>query len=324
MTPPAPSRPLAEARAWDTDDPPRGLLRRALTSGARLLGRARQPPRAAPAAAPLPQAGAPPAGLPPAEAPPRADIAALRRAWADRLWGKGLALPGGTAEVVRLATLLPLTPAHTLLLAGLGARVAGEVVAGARGCFVSAHDLLPPPASPETRGAARRVSAAAFEVGAPGFRPGYHHHAMLLEPFRAGGCPSALLVAAAAALRQGGELVLLDLVARDDALPGAAGRWIAAEGRASPPAEAAVEEALAAAGFVVNVVEDAAPRHRQAVLHGWAAVLDALRAEGGRPATAEAAALVAEAEAWLLRLRLLAEGRLRLVRWHASLARRAG
>jgi hypothetical protein len=46
-----------------------------------------------------------------------------------------------------------------------------------------------------------------------------------------------------------------------------------------------------------------------------------MRGAPDRPSPAAAADLVAEAEAWLLRLRLLRDGRLRLLRWHASLAR---
>lgn len=311
---------MAEARPWGAADPQHGLIRRAIASGARLLRAAAAPTRPSQDATLPPPAAAEPAS----PAPPRPGTAELRRAWTDRLWGEGLPLPGGAAEVVRLATLLPLGPSHTLLLAGLGARMAGEAVAAARGCFVAAHDLLPGPDAPARGGARRRVTSAAFAAAAPGFRSGYHHHAMLLEPFREGGCPAALLGATAAAMRQGGELVLLDLVSRDGAAAGPARRWLAAEGRPGPPAETAVPDALAAAGFVVNVVEDAAPRHRRAVMEGWAAVLDVLRAEATRPAPAEAAALVAEAEAWLLRLHLLNEGRLRLLRWHATLARRAG
>ena len=58
------------------------------------------------------------------------------------------------------------------------------------------------------------------------------------------------------------------------------------------------------------------------MLLGWTTVLETLRAEAARPSPQAAAALVAEAEAWLLRLRLLRDGRLRLLRWHASLVRR--
>lgn len=315
-SPPPP--PTAEARPWGPQD---GLLRRAVATGARLLRPAGSspPPASRPAAAPTPP---PAADASPSPGSP--GLMAQRRAWADRLWGEALPVPGGAAEVLRLATLLPLAPEHTLLLAGLGARVAGEVVAGARGCFVSAHDILPLPAAAGRHGTTRRVTAARFAPAEAGFRTGYHQHALLLEPFRAGGTPAGLIRATAAALRRGGQLVLLELVAPADQRVAAEARWLTSEMRAAPPAEAAVTAALAAAGFEVHVLEDAAPRHRRAVLDGWSALLAALRAEPRPPAPPEAAALVAEAEAWLLRLRLLRDGRLRLLRWHASLARPPG
>jgi len=229
-----------------------------------------------------------------------------------------MALPGGAAEVLRLSALLPLAPEATLLLAGGSAQASGAIVNVARGCFVAAFD----PEAPAAGAAAPRrskVKAAPFDAAAPGFRPRYHHHALLLEPFRAGGTPGALLEATAAALRPGGQVVLLDLVARGAAAGAWEDRWLAAEGRsAPPPPEAEMPEALRRAGLEVHVVEDAGLRHRKAVLEGWKALLGSLAADAARPSAAAAAALVAEAEAWLLRLRLMQDGRLRLLRWHAS------
>ncbi|MEO3472273.1 hypothetical protein AAFN86_10430 [Roseomonas sp. CAU 1739] len=305
----------AEARPWGAQD---GLLRRVVATGARLLGGADQA-SPGPGSVVVPPLAADLAPPPAADIPPNPAIA--RAAWADRLWGDGMAIPGGAEEVLRLAALLPLTPAHTVLLAGLGARAAGGVVAGARGCFVSAHEVDLVPAPPGRRALSRRVTAATLSPGAPSFRAAYHQHALLLEPFRAGGAPERLLRATAAALRDGGEVVLLDLVAsgRD-----ADARWLAAEARQSPPPEAAMPEALEKAGFRIHVVEDAGARQQRAVMLGWITLLEALRMEPARPTPQAAAALVAEAEAWLLRLRLLRDGRLRLLRWHASLVRRPG
>lgn len=290
-----------------------GLLRRTLAGGARWfgVGRAAEPAPAVPramadAVAPEPAAAAPP-GPPP-----------NRSLWADRLWGEGLALPGGATEVLRLASLLPLRPEMTLLLAGGGARAAGSIVSGARGCFVAACEPGAPPA--ERRGRSK-VTAAPFDPAEPAFRRGYHHHALLLEPFRAGGGPDSLLTAAALGLRPGAQLVLLDLVARGGAAGPWETRWLAAEGRAPPPPEAAVPAALQRAGFEIHVVEDAGTRHRAAVLEAWRSLMAALRAEMARPPAGHAGTLVAEAEAWLLRLRLMQEGRLSLLRWHASVAR---
>jgi hypothetical protein len=235
-----------------------------------------------------------------------------------------MALPGGATEVLRLAALLPLAPEATLLLAGRAAHASGAVITGARGCFVAAFDPDPPaPGQPQPKRG--KVTAAPFDAGAPAFRPRFHHHAMLLEPLRRGGTPAGLVSAAAAALRPGGQAVLLDIVARGAPAGRAEDRWLLAEGRDTPPpSEAAMTDALNGAGFQVHVVEDAGPRHRAAVLQGWRALLGALALEQGRPGAPAAAALVAEAEAWLLRLRLMQDGRLRLLRWHASVPGGAG
>jgi hypothetical protein len=315
----------AEARPWTEQGA--GLLRRTLSDGARLL----RPGAGAPKAAPPAIAAAPPADAPSADAS-SADVASARPGpapfprflWSDRLWGEGMRLPGGATEVLRLASLLPLAPEVTLLLAGAAARASGAIVTGARGCFVAAFDADPPrPGQAATRRA--KLTAEPFDAGAPAFRPRYHHHALLLEPFRSGGTPDGLLEAAAAALRPGGQVVLLDLVARGAPAGPWEERWLAAEGRvAAPPPEAAVPEALRRAGFDVHVVEDAGQRHRKAAMQGWQGLLAAIADGGARPAAPAAAALVAEAEAWLLRLRLLQEGRLRLLRWHASMPARAG
>lgn len=298
------------ARPWAAED---SLLRRVVATGARLLRTGDAAPRAPPAQAPLsPSVEAPTVPKP----DPEILRAKARAAWSDRLWGDGMALPGGAEEVLRLAALLPLTAADTLLVAGQGAQAAGAVVAGARGCFVAAHDLRD---APGRRVLPKRVTASTLLPDAPGFRAAYHQHALLLEPFRQGGAPDRLLRASAGALRDGGELVVLDLVACDQH---ADVRWLTAEGRRPPPAESAMPDALEKSGFRVHVVEDAGARHQRAVLLGWSAVLEALGDGAARPGPLVAGALVSEAEAWLLRLRLLRDGRIRLLRWHATLVRR--
>ena len=155
----------------------------------------------------------------------------------------------------------------------------------------------------------------------PAFRAAYHHHALALEPLRAGSDPARLMAALAGAMKPGGQLVLLDLVADTRAAGGGFARWMALEGRTRPPPFPAVlEAAIAAAGFTLHVAEDAGARHNMATLGAWEGLLAGLRGEA-RPPAAALARLVAEAELWLLRQRLLAGGTLRLFRWHASLIR---
>jgi hypothetical protein len=245
-------------------------------------------------------------------------------AWSDRLWGEGFVLPGGVAEINRLSGLLPLSPTTTLLLLGQDAGGAARSIAQRRSAWVAAHQhepLLAERMTARLRPLGRRVQVQPWDPAAPSFRPGYHHHALALEPLRAGADPARLLAALAAALKPGGQFVLLDLVAGTAAGDPALARWMALEGRtAPPPGHAALEATLAAAGFVLHVAEDAGPRHNAATLEAWVALLDGLRNQA-RPSAAALASLVAEAELWLLRQRLLGSGALRLFRWHATLAR---
>lgn len=229
-----------------------------------------------------------------------------------------MALPGGSAEILRLAALLPLTPETTLLVAGAGARSAGALVSGARGCFASTFEAGPVP--PPRQAGRGKVTSETLLPDAPAFRRAYHHHALLLEPFRAGGTPETFLAAIAAALRPGGQIVLLDLVAGDTTAGMA--RWLAAEGRSQPPpGQHDLPAAMARAGFTIHVMEDVGARQRQAVMEGWQALTGAMRDRHEHPGPADAAALVREAEAWLLRLRLMESGACRLLRWHATVTR---
>lgn len=268
----------------------------------------------------IPRGVATSARLPGVGSPPAAATVS-RDLWTDRLWGAGLSVPGGAEELLRLASLLPLTPQVTLLLVG-GGTAAGSTLAEARGCYVSAFW---PEAAPMPPPKLRKVTAGRLDPAAPAFRAGYHNHAMLLDSTRSGALPDAMLRATAAALKPGGQVVVVDLVAGGQPAGPAEARWIAAEGRAAaPPSEAAMPAALRRNGFDLHVVQDAGPRHRQVVIQAWAALIGGLAHPAARPDAPAARALVAEAEAWLLRLRLLRQGRLRLLRWHATLARRPG
>lgn len=254
-----------------------------------------------------------------------ARMAAARAAWNDGLWGDGYLMPGGELEIGRLTAPLPLSPANTLLLLGRDAGGAAAAVARQRGAWIAAHQH--DPACGERMAArvaplGRRVEVKPWRPEAPAFRPNFHAHALALEPLRAlpAADPAALLAALATGLKASGQLVLVELVAGPAAARHAPAleRWMALEERgAAPPPAAVIEAALRSAGFRPHVVENLATRHLNAVIDGWVGLLDGLRAE--RPQGAAAAALVEEAECWLLRHRLLGAGAISLMRWHATL-----
>jgi hypothetical protein len=126
-----------------------------------------------------------------------------------------------------------------------------------------------------------------------------------------------VLAAITGALKPHGQLVLVELVGQEAVSPDdTLIAWAQAECRKTDlPTEAAITRMLGRLGYEVRVVEDQSDRHAGLVLAGWNAVLRDL--SQARPTPRQAAALVAEAERWLLRLRLMRQGRLRLLRWHA-------
>ena len=279
------------------------------------------------AAPPAPAAAAPVRVAPAAEAHPRTHPCTPwpreRIALADALWGEGFGLPGGEVETLRLTRTLGPSPAHSLLLVGGGAGGAACAITREFGAWVAALEN-----EPELVDAAhlliaraqlgRKVSMAPWEPDRPAFETRKYHHCVALEPL-IGIQAEPILDGLARALKPSGQLVLTDLVAEgkpDPAHPALA-RWAALERRdpARLHASAAVTRMLGRVGMDVRIAEDISERHIGQVVQGWRTVVRDLG--GARPDRASAARLVAEAERWLLRWRLVKEGRLRMMRWHA-------
>lgn len=268
-----------------------------------------------------PGAPAMPGDSAPLEAAPAVAVDA-RAGWSERLWGSGFTLPGGEAEALRLAHLLPLSPATTLLLVGRDRGGVAACLAERRGAWIATHThqkAVATAMAPLLARHGRRVEVQPWTPATPSFRPRYHHHALALEPLQSGAAPGPFCRALAEGLRPGAQLVLVEVVAIGAGAPGLE-RWLRLDGRAAPPpSRAVVETALAEAGFTLHVTESLGMRQADAATRAWLRLLAGLR-EGGRPPTAaEAGALVAEAEAWLLHHRLLSQGAIAVLRWHASL-----
>ena len=285
-----------------------------LASVTGLFRRPRTPPSAAEARR---AERAPPAPLAvPAEAPARLDWPVERMTVADALWGPGFTLPGGEAEVLRLAAPLGLSAACSVLLVGCGAGGPARCLAERLETWVDGFEHDPALLAVAKRrcaaaGLGRRTRIEAWDPAAPRFPARASHHALALEPLRHG-TAALVLPAIAAALRPGGNLVLIETVA-EAAAPLA--DWLRAERREPPPTAAAVTRALEGLGFDVRVVEDMTERHVQLTVRGWRALVEAMGEE--RPTPARAAPVVREAERWLRRARLMRSGQVRLMRWHA-------
>ena len=265
-------------------------------------------------------------------APPLARAARwtpARIAIADELWGDGLVCPGGEEEVLRLAVPLNLSAASSVLLLGAAGGGSARAVAGGLGAWVSGHEADPALAAlaavrlPRAgKVVAKRATVVAWDPQAPVFRRRAFNHALALEALR--GVPGRpvpvpeLLCALAGALRPGGQLVMVDLVATarlepEDPLVRS---WAEVEGRAPDmPTEAGLSAALTELGFDVRVVEDISARHMRLAVQSWKRLVRTLAEV--RPDRLRAAAVVAEAEVWMRRLKLIHAGQLRAVRWHA-------
>ncbi len=261
---------------------------------------------------------------PPAEATPNSNAVwtAERIEVAAQLWGEGFVFPGGEEETMRLAGPLGLSAASSLLLLGCGPGGPARSIATRLGVWVSGFEadlhLAAAGAMLCTRaGLGRRAQVEIWDPAHPRFAHRYYHHGMLLDAIRSS-APEAVLGALVLSLRQGGQVTMAQTVVEAPlnlADPNVI-RWAELEHRSPDlPTEAAISRILARLGFEVRVVEDISERHTMQALRGWRTAVRALRTD--KPAPARAALLVQEAELWLLRIRLIRSGQLRLVRWHA-------
>lgn len=245
----------------------------------------------------------------------------------EQLWGEGFLFPGGHDEALRLARPLGLSSAASLLLVGAGSGGPSRSIASQLGVWVSGFEADPDLAAlameRSTRARlGRRAQVEMWYPQSPAFRAQSFHHALAIEPMREAR-PEPLLAAIGDALKPGGQFVLVDAVADEPLDPACptVRAWCRLEHRSPElPSERAIARMLGRLGFEVRVAEDITDRHVRMALLGWR---DAVRAlEGSRLGPARGAGLVAEAELWLTRLKLMREGRVRLLRWHAFGSRR--
>lgn len=229
-----------------------------------------------------------------------------RLAQAEALWGDGFIGPGGADEIKRLTASFGLSAAHSLLLVGAGPGGAARAVAADLGVWVSARESDPDLAEIAARrlqraGAAlaKRATVAVWHPATPDFGTAAFHHALALNVVSSPG-RDAVLAALVRAVKPGGHIMVVQ------ALDPASGE------------REAIVATITRLGCDLRVVEDETARHARQVLQGWKLLVRELR--GARPDPAQAASLVAEAEYWLLRLRRIREGRLKLMRWSAIVA----
>lgn len=253
----------------------------------------------------------------------RVDWPASRVALANRLWGAGFTFPGGEIETLRLVRPLGAASASSLLLVGIGSGGPAAAITRNFGAWVTGldHDPALLAAARGFIGKAqltKKIRIAEWNPREPAFAPNSHHHCLALTPLH-GAQPEPILDGLARALRPGGQMVMTELTADTPLNPNdpVVARWAALE-RCDPegllPA-VSITRMLGRVGLDVRVAEDISSRHLEQAMLGWRVLLRDLH--GAKPPRQEAAQMVAEAELWLLRRRLIRDGRLRLMRWHA-------
>lgn len=291
-------------------------------SFAKLFGRA--PPAlvasaALEASAPTPQAGtaAPRKPSPPSEWP------AQRLAVTDQLWGPGFITPGGELEILRLIRPLSLSGASSLLLIGGGSGGPASLVVRNTGTWVTGMEtdlslVAASQALAKRASLGRKAVIKLWNPRKPDFAAKTYHHCVALEPLH-GAPPEPILNGLEKALKPGGHLVMTELTApeplavRDRTVR----RWAKLENRDPEKLVPAVgvTRMLKRVGLDVRVAEDTSQRHLDHAMVGWRVLVNDL--EDNKPSPMTAAFMVAEAERWLLRRRLMLEGKLRMMRWHA-------
>jgi hypothetical protein len=292
--------------------------------------------RRSPASGPAPGGEAVlPAAVGAARATPRREGAATPLRWtparltaAQTLWGEGFLGPPGAAEVQHLAAPLGLDGSRSVLLLAESAGGPGATLAAGFGARVAAFEADPALAKAalahvQERKLTERVTVQGWNPQSPALPHGAAHHALALEPLArmasAEVGAAVLFAGIAGALHRGGQMVLMELVRTPGPPDAGLLAWQESAGRRRSPARAAsIEAAIAASGFDLRIAEDITERHVQAALRGWREL--AARLRSARPGNAALATLVGEAEQWLLRVRLLQSGQLRLMRWHAVVA----
>jgi SAM-dependent methyltransferase len=268
-------------------------------------------------AAPAPAAAAAPGAARPAGISLEDRLAVL-----TALWGEGFVGPGGEEEALRLAKPLGLSASHSLLHLGAGLGGGTRAIAKTSGAYVTGYELDAALAQAATAaatkaGMAKRAAVQPLDAKLPAFRSGYFHHALAQESLWPLEDKQPVLGSLVQAVKLGGQLMLTDLVRTDgDADDAAWTAWSVLE--RSPPhlgTEKSIGKAMLSMGLDIRIVEDVTQRHVNQALVAWMNRVTLLRR--ARPSPRQAALLVKEAELWLRRCRLMQEGRMRMLRWHA-------
>ena len=259
------------------------------------------------------------------EAQPPTSWPAARLALTNQLWGPGFTFPGGEVETLRLVRPLGTTAAASLLIVGVGSGGPASAVTRNLGTWVTGIDcdssLIAAARGLISRAQlGKKVSIEAWDPVNPSLASKSHHHCLAMLPLN-GQRPEPILTGLAKALKPGGQLVMTELTAKVplDLNDATVKRWAKLE-RRSPAgviSGVAITRMLGRVGLDVRIAEDITDRHLEDMVLGWRLMLRDLEEQEQKPSRQHAALLVAEAELWLMRWRLMKQGHLKMMRWHA-------
>ena len=248
-----------------------------------------------------------------------------RLALTNQLWGHGFIFPGGEVETLRLVRPLGTTAAASLLIIGVGSGGPASAVTRNLGTWVTGMDCDPSLVA-ASRGLisraqlGKKVLIETWDPANPLLAAKAHHHCLAMLPLN-GQRPEPILTSLAKALKPGGQLVMTELTAKVplDLNDATVKRWASLERRnpAGVISGVAITRMLGRVGLDVRIAEDITNRHLEDMVLGWRLMLRDLEEQEHKPNRQQAALMVAEAELWLMRWRLMQRGQLKMMRWHA-------
>ena len=135
----------------------------------------------------------------------------------NALWGPGYLFPGGEIETLRMAKPMQLSGETSVLLLGAGAGGPARSLCVKFGSWVTALEENPELAVAAMEFAlkanlGKRVQVEQWSPKEPELRKRYYNHCLAFEPMR-GAQPEPLLTALGGALKSGGHLAMVELVA---------------------------------------------------------------------------------------------------------------
>ena len=241
--------------------------------------------------------------------PPDARLDAMQM-----IFGEGFTGPGGAAAAVRLVEGLGLNASSNVLEIGAGLGGTTRAIAGHSGAYVTGLEFDPDMARQACIQArrhqlAKKASVEALDPRTLSLRESRYRAVVVRHVLHRIAARRAFLLALAKSLQTGGRMVIYDVFLAPGSDPRAYTDWfggLPAEVFAPDVDELAAE--VKSIGLEISAVQDLTERYCADLLEAWRGVPRTLAAS--RPPEVVAARIVAEAETWSRRLRLLEAGAL--------------